>query len=269
MDQLKLLMDYTKFHIGFYLTFAGIGVTLVKTNVTGLAWLAPSFAGLLLAGICGGVIASNIPLFSGFEAFKSERIGFWHFKWWRYSTWAFLEHLGFWFAVLWGVLVLLAGARHVSMAAAEPPNLVRNTDLVTTAGQPSAAWLAGARERGFDAVVYLAPPSVPDAVSDEAAIVGRQGLVFVNIPIRFARPTAEDLEAFVGVMDTLAGRRLLVHCQVNLRASSMLFLYRVIARKEDPHKAYADVSRVWTPDEVWKTFIAAQLKKAGVGFDVL
>ena len=31
MDQLKLLMDYTKFHIGFYLTFAGIGVASALT----------------------------------------------------------------------------------------------------------------------------------------------------------------------------------------------------------------------------------------------
>jgi hypothetical protein len=107
MDQLKLLMDYTKFHIGFYLTFAGIGVTLVKLKIITLGILFPSFAGLLIAGVAGGVIGSNIPLYTTFEAFQKDQLGFWGLSIMRFTRWAWLEHLGFWFAILWGITAVL------------------------------------------------------------------------------------------------------------------------------------------------------------------
>ena len=84
---------------------------------------------------------------------------------------------------------LTAGAGRSSSAIAQrplrAPNVVEISPQLVTSGQPSADALAGLGAQGFGAVVYLAPPSVSDAVRDEAAIVaGRQGLVYVNI--RFA-----------------------------------------------------------------------------------
>lgn len=82
--------------------------------------------------------------------------------------------------------------------------------------------------------LYLAPPTVSDAVRDEAQIVARPALVFVNIPMAFDNPTEQDFEAFAGVLRGLAGRKVLVHCQINLRASTMVFLYRSIVGREGP-----------------------------------
>lgn len=67
-------------------------------------------------------------------------------------------------------------------------------------------------------------------------------------------------------MRGLASRKVLVHCQINLRASSMMFLYRVIALREDPERAYEAVSRVWKPDDVWRRFIEAELRRNGITF---
>jgi protein tyrosine phosphatase (PTP) superfamily phosphohydrolase (DUF442 family) len=147
------------------------------------------------------------------------------------------------------------------------PNIVPITPQLVTAGQPSKASLAALGELGFDADIYLAPPSVPDAVRDEGAIVGSQGLVFVNIPIRFGNPTEQDYELVAGALNALRGKKVLVHCQVNMRASSMVFLYRVLAGKEDPEHAYQDVARVWTPDGKWKEFIVMMLRKHGIAFE--
>ena len=136
-----------------------------------------------------------------------------------------------------------------------------------TSGQPSAEALAGLAAQGFEAVIYLAPPTVSDAVRDEALIVARQGLMFVNIPIKFDSPTEKDFEAFTSVLSALATRKVLVHCQINLRASSMVFLHRVITAKEDPRVAYDAVARVWSPDGAWKTLMRTLLRKNGVNFD--
>jgi protein tyrosine phosphatase (PTP) superfamily phosphohydrolase (DUF442 family) len=147
------------------------------------------------------------------------------------------------------------------------PNLVEITPLLITSGQPSAEALAGLGAQGFEAVIYLAPPTVADAVRDEAVIVGRQGLVYVNIPVKFDSPTTKDFEVFAATLSALGKRKVLVHCQINLRASSMVFLYRVIVGKEDPQLAYEAVTKVWAPDGPWKRLIDEQLRKNGVNFE--
>lgn len=147
------------------------------------------------------------------------------------------------------------------------PNVVVITPRLFTSGQPPAPTLATLGTHGFQAVIYLAPPTVHDAVRDEAVIVGGQGLVFANIPIKFDGPTEQDYDAFAAVLAALADRKVLVHCQINMRASSLVFLYRVIALKENPEHAYEAVARIWSPDGAWKRFIVTMLRKHGVSFE--
>lgn len=150
-----------------------------------------------------------------------------------------------------------------------PPNYVQATPRIYTSGQPPAQSLEGLKAQGFEAVVYLAPPTVPDAVPDEARIVGGQGLVFVNIPIVFDNPTERDFETFAAVMKALGSRKVLVHCQVNLRASSLVFLYRTIVGRESPDVAWKEVEKIWTPRGPWKRLIEEQLRRHGVAFEIL
>jgi protein tyrosine phosphatase (PTP) superfamily phosphohydrolase (DUF442 family) len=149
------------------------------------------------------------------------------------------------------------------------PNVVEISPRLVTSGQPSAEALAGLKAQGFDAVIYLAPPTVADAVRDEQLIVTRQGLTFINIPIRFDNPTEADYETFAAVLGGLGKRRVLVHCQINLRASSMVFLYRTIVLKDDPRAAYATLTGVWSPDGPWRRLIESQLQKHNIAFEML
>ena len=147
------------------------------------------------------------------------------------------------------------------------PNVVEISSRLVTSGQPSAEALAGLKALGFDAVIYLAPPTVSDAVRDEQNIVTRQGLTFINIPIKFENPTEADFETFASVLAGLATRRVLVHCQINFRASAMVFLYRAINLKEEPRVAYESVAGVWSPDGRWRRLIEDQLRKHKVAFE--
>jgi protein tyrosine phosphatase (PTP) superfamily phosphohydrolase (DUF442 family) len=166
-----------------------------------------------------------------------------------------------------GTTAALLAATSAPAQTLEAPNPVVITPQLTTSGQPTAAALGGLRAQGYEAVIYLAPPTVSDAVRDEALLVGRQGLVFVNVPIDFDRPTERDFEAFAGVLRGLAGRKVLVHCQVNLRASTLVFLYRTLVGKEDPRTAYDAVARVWSPQGPWKTLVQTLLRKHNVAFE--
>ena len=149
------------------------------------------------------------------------------------------------------------------------PNRVDISPLLLTSGQPTKAFLESLRSQGVEAVVYLAPPTVGDALAEEPRIVGAQGIVFVNIPIAWEKPTAADFQHFTRVMTALAGRKVYVHCQMNLRASSMVFLHRVITLKEPPERAWESVQKAWVPNATWKAYILATLKAHGVAYEPL
>lgn len=149
----------------------------------------------------------------------------------------------------------------------QAPNVVVISPRLVTSGQPGAAALAQLGAQGFDAVIYLAPPTVSDAVADEPVLLQRQGLRYTNIPIPFNAPTAAHFDSFVAAMAAEAeSRRVLVHCQVNMRASTMVFLHRVIVGKETPETAYEAVSRVWVPGGPWRQLVVSLLRQHGIGF---
>lgn len=167
---------------------------------------------------------------------------------------------------LWGALAFATTCPAQPLALDAPNVVVIAPDLVTS-GQPSPEALSALSGLGFEAVVYLAPSSVSDAVKDEPERLKRQGIRFVHIPIPFGQPEEKHFRAVTDALTRLRGQKVLVHCQVNLRASSMVFLHRVITLRQEPARAYESVAAVWSPDGVWRSLIASQLKQHGMAFE--
>jgi protein tyrosine phosphatase (PTP) superfamily phosphohydrolase (DUF442 family) len=163
----------------------------------------------------------------------------------------------------------MAGPAEAQTSGFKAPNLVVISPTLVTSGQPSAASLETLKAQGFEAVIYLAPPTISGAVRDEQLIVTRQGLAYINIPISFDNPTDADFEQFAAALKGLGQRKTLVHCEVNLRASTMVFLYRAIVLKEDPRVAYEAVAGVWVPHGAWRRLIEDELKKHKIAFELL
>jgi protein tyrosine phosphatase (PTP) superfamily phosphohydrolase (DUF442 family) len=166
-------------------------------------------------------------------------------------------------------LLLAALALPVAAHEGPAPNRIDISPTLSTSGQPTKAFLETLKAQGFEVVIYLAPPTVSDAIAEEPKIVGRQGLVFVNIPVDFSNPTPEDFQAFTRVMQAFTGRKIWVHCQMNFRASSMVFLHRVITLREPPGPAWQSVQSAWVPDRVWKRYIVETLKANRIDFEPL
>jgi len=61
--------------------------------------------------------------------------------------------------------------------------------------------------------------------------------------------------------------KVLVHCQINLRASAMTFLYRAIVLGEPADKAYEGIAAVRSPNAAWKRCIVAQLARSNSVFE--
>ena len=152
--------------------------------------------------------------------------------------------------------------------SAEPPrNFVAISDRLPTSGQPSETQLNGLADKGYALVINLAPPETIGSVPDEGMRVGSRGIAYVNIPVDWHRPRYEDFALFSDVLRHAGTRRVLVHCQMNLRASVFTFLYRVVHEGADPDRAYDSVTAVWTPHEQWKAYARAVLAQHKIAFE--
>lgn len=147
------------------------------------------------------------------------------------------------------------------------PNVVPIHDRLVTAGQPRAAALSSLGALGFQAVICLAPPTVSDAVPEEPELLRRQGIGYLDVPIPFDAPGQAHVDDFLAAMARFMDRKLLVHCQINMRASCMTFLHRVIVGREVPEKAYEAVARVWSPNGPWRMLLVEQLRRHGSDFE--
>lgn len=163
-------------------------------------------------------------------------------------------------------LLAMALAAH---AADRPENFVQWREGLASSAQPKADWLARAGEQKYEVLVNLAPPQSHGSLVNEGAIVGAKGVKYVNIPVDFSRPTAEDFRFFSEVMKASAGRSVFVHCQANFRASSFVFLYRVVHEDAPVQETWAKLQSAWVPDRVWRRFVEETLKAHGKSAELL
>ena len=132
--------------------------------------------------------------------------------------------------------------------------------LILTAGQPTVEQLALIRQAGCQVVINLALPTSTNALADEAALVAAQGMEYVAIPVVWEQPALNDLARFFAVMEANQARKVFVHCVVNYRVSTFIYLYRVLQLGMDPDEAIWDLRSIWEPDETWASFIDAAMQ---------
>ena len=163
------------------------------------------------------------------------------------------------------VLAVAASAQ----AADRPENFVQWREGLASSAQPNAAWLATVGEQKYEVLVNLAPPQSHGSIANEGGIVGARGVKYVNIPVDFMRPTAEDFRFFTEVMKAASGRNVFVHCQANFRGSSFVFLYLVIHEGAPAGETWKKLQGVWVPEPQWKRFIEETLKANGKAFELM
>ncbi len=154
------------------------------------------------------------------------------------------------FLVLTAALAAPASLAQTQTAERDKPELesVRNfhrvSDTLLTSGQIYPAQIPTLKQEGVDFVVNLAIAD-PERNAEEPYAMMDAGLNYVNIPVSFQEPSMEDLELLFAVMDARGGRKTLVHCFANFRASAFTFLYRVLREGVPEDEARRDLLAVW------------------------
>jgi hypothetical protein len=120
---LGLLFDYTKFHIGCYLTLTGsyIAAASIKFGSTSapvlnvnLCLMWPAIFCFMFAGFAGGTIASSITQTTACctKKFLNEEIGPWDLKPFKAKTWTWIEHTTFWVGMILAVFSIGLAGKH-------------------------------------------------------------------------------------------------------------------------------------------------------------
>jgi protein tyrosine phosphatase (PTP) superfamily phosphohydrolase (DUF442 family) len=148
-----------------------------------------------------------------------------------------------------------------------PINFVAVTERIHTSGQPSQAQLGELKSKGYAFIINLATPASSGSIAEEGMLIAKTGISYLNIPVDFKSPVYEDFELFSNILRQSGSRRVLVHCQVNKRASVFTFLYRVVHEGIAPDRAWESVTSIWAPDPQWTDFIRMVLKRHNIVYD--
>ena len=162
------------------------------------------------------------------------------------------------------MLGLLLPGLVLSAELSDIRNYKQYSESFSSAGQPTREQLELVKAAGFERVAYIAFSNSRGAIADEDAIVRELGMDYVQVPVIWDAPTMSDFYAFAGAMQREPGKKTLLHCQANFRASAFAFLYRVLYQDVPVAEAKADMNTIWTPNETWRDLIFAVLEDNGV-----
>jgi uncharacterized protein (TIGR01244 family) len=142
-------------------------------------------------------------------------------------------------------------------------NFIQINDHLATSGQPTETDFAGIAAAGYTVVINLAMPNSTDAIPTEGAAVTAQGLMYVHLPVKWEAPTLADVETFFTVMAALDGRKVWVHCALNMRVSCFVYLYQKYIKGMTEETARQAMDEIWEPDGVWQELIDQVAKSRG------
>jgi len=140
-------------------------------------------------------------------------------------------------------------------------NYLYLTEKLSSSGMPKAEQVDSIAKAGVQAVVNLATAKSEGALQNEQELVESRGMQYIHIPVEWDRPTRQNLDDFMNVMDAHSDDHVLVHCQANFRATGFIALYRVLRlgwKKED---AFQDLRKIWNPEKfpIWQKFMEENL----------
>jgi len=134
-------------------------------------------------------------------------------------------------------------------------NFRQYSGFFASSGQPTREQFSTIADHGFERVVYIAFTNNRNAIPDEDLVVKGLEMEYMHVPVDFSNPLPNDFYTFADSMQRNTGKKTLLHCQVNARATAFSFLYRVIYEDVAVTEAKADMNTVWQPNAVWRDFI--------------
>lgn len=131
--------------------------------------------------------------------------------------------------------------------------------LYGSSGQPTSDEISALSKAGYQRIIYLALTTNDTALAGEDELVLKKGMQYLHVPVEFSNPTLANFQTVANALQSQGDLKTLLHCQINLRASTFSFLYRVIYKKVAIEDAKKDLDAIWVPNPTWFNFIKSTL----------
>lgn len=129
-------------------------------------------------------------------------------------------------------------------------------NLFETSGQPGKQQLKLLAKKGYEVVINLAPSSlIEGSVINEAEILEKENVEYINIPVDFFKPTEKDFKEFVANLEKNKNKKIWIHCAANFRVSAFVYKYRRDILKLSHDEIIIDMEAIWTPNKIWNSFL--------------
>jgi protein tyrosine phosphatase (PTP) superfamily phosphohydrolase (DUF442 family) len=131
-------------------------------------------------------------------------------------------------------------------------NFIQQTEMIATAGQPTATQMALIKDAGYRHVINLGMPDHPKAVINEGALVAELGMNYIHIPVRFEAPEKSQVRYFCQLLHLFRKDPVFVHCISNFRVP--VFMYHYLAKVEglSEQDSRSLMFDHWQPDPLWQ-----------------
>lgn len=140
----------------------------------------------------------------------------------------------------------------ISMLA-DLKNYQVNTPKMVSSGLPTQQHFEALKTMGVTTVIDL----IPGDRADEIKLMAKLGLPYHNISVDWDKPTVENFEEYVILMNqSLSSEGItLTHCRLNWRGAVFTYLYRTTQLDEPEESAQKDLDAIWQANDVWLAFI--------------
>jgi protein tyrosine phosphatase (PTP) superfamily phosphohydrolase (DUF442 family) len=134
-------------------------------------------------------------------------------------------------------------------------NYLKINELIQTSGQPKVKEFELIYKSGANTVVNLALPDHKEAISNEGELVTKHGMNYIHIPVVWQSPQPEQYQLFQDILRAHATKSIWVHCALNWRVASFIYLYRTKCLGISESEAKKALLSIWEPNDVWSKFI--------------
>ena len=116
---------------------------------------------------------------------------------------------------------------------------------ILTSGQPSQKVLEGLGTDDVEVVINLVRSSEGVYNPKEGEILQSNGIEYIHNPVSWSSPKDAQLQNFLDVMKRHEGKKILVHCRSNARASAFVAVYRANENPAAKAAKMQELKRFW------------------------
>lgn len=139
-------------------------------------------------------------------------------------------------------------------------NYFRYNDTLAAGGQPSPEQIKSLHNEGIEIIVSISPTSTRNYLPEEPELIESLGMHYIHFPIDCSNLQEIYYATFKGIMDSLEGKNVFIHCGGNIKTSNLIHMYQVLEQGLDEQESLKVLKKIQQPEEKWFSYF----KKMGM-----